>query len=118
MKIAQVPIIGTPTASARTLPPKTAQGASEYTPTRHGEIWYIPVELPVQYFWSLDETSLLATLESSRSGLSIALATERLAAFGSNVLQRESHHPRLRLLLSQLKSPITLLLAGAAMLST
>ena len=61
--------------------------------------------------------ALLDILHSSRSGLSTESATEALERYGLNSLAPSVRHPRLRLLASQFKSPISILLGSAALLS-
>lgn len=68
--------------------------------------------------WSLDEPTLLSLLDTSRAGLTELGAADRISACGLNVLHREVRLPRLRLLASQFKSPIAVLLVCAAILST
>ncbi len=72
---------------------------------------------PVQAFWALSAENLLAQLHSSPEGLSHHSAACRPAIHWSNRLTAARSHPRAALLLSQFRSPITLLLVVAAMLS-
>ncbi|MBX3437814.1 MAG: magnesium-translocating P-type ATPase [Planctomycetaceae bacterium] len=67
-------------------------------------------------FWSSDLDRELAAAKSSRSGLTAADARGRLQQFGPNRLE-PGRRGRLWLLISQFRSPITLLLIGSAVLS-
>ncbi|HQR40194.1 MAG TPA: HAD-IC family P-type ATPase, partial [Blastocatellia bacterium] len=68
-------------------------------------------------FWSAPGDAVLSALGSSRTGLSTAEAARRLTRYGPNRLAPPEAHSRLRLLLAQFRSPITLLLVVAAGLS-
>ena len=72
---------------------------------------------PLDTFWSLDSHAALQLLSCSDTGLSTVSAEERLRTFGPNTLKGASHSPAIMLFLSQFKSPITLLLIAAALLS-
>ena len=65
-------------------------------------------------YWSQPPDGLLATLRSTREGLSTAEAQERLDEFGFNVLQARKKMTPLRLFLDQFKSPLILILLFAA----
>ena len=68
-------------------------------------------------WWSLSEAELFGDLKSSTSGLSNAEAQQRLTTMGANVIAPEVSHPRLKLLLNQVRSPIAALLIVAATIS-
>ncbi len=69
------------------------------------------------YFWDLDSQEALRLLSCSESGLSADRAADRLKTYGANTLKGASHSGVILLFLSQFKSPITLLLIAAALLS-
>jgi Mg2+-importing ATPase len=75
------------------------------------------ISSPLDTFWSLDSKEALHMLSCSDNGLSTATADERLKIYGPNTLKGASHSPAILLFLSQFKSPITLLLIAAALLS-
>ncbi|HXB93561.1 MAG TPA: magnesium-translocating P-type ATPase [Puia sp.] len=75
------------------------------------------ISSPLDCFWSLDSKDALQKLSCSDKGLSTATAEERLGAYGPNSLKGASHSSAILLFLTQFKSPITLLLIGAALLS-
>jgi Mg2+-importing ATPase len=68
-------------------------------------------------FWSKDQRDLFQLLQSSTAGITSEEAIERQKHYGANQLGNVSKTNNLRLFLSQFKSPITLLLMGAAILS-
>jgi Mg2+-importing ATPase len=68
-------------------------------------------------FWSLARTDALQLLSGTEQGLSGASAADRLNTYGPNTLKATSRSSLLLLFLSQFKSPVTLLLIGAAGLS-
>jgi P-type Mg2+ transporter len=68
-------------------------------------------------YWTLDGKVALQMLSCTDNGLSGETAAERLKTYGPNTLKGGSHSSALLLFLSQFKSPITLLLVGAALLS-
>jgi Mg2+-importing ATPase len=72
---------------------------------------------PLDTFWSLDSQTVLQLLSCSDKGLSVGGAEERLKSYGPNTLKGPSHSSAILLFLSQFKSPITLLLIAAALLS-
>lgn len=76
-----------------------------------------PISSPLDSFWSLDSKDALRMLSCSDNGLSTATAEERLKTYGPNSLKGASHSSAILLFLSQFKSPITILLVGAALLS-
>ena len=68
-------------------------------------------------FWSLPAAELLAHLRTTPNGVTSDEARKRLARYGSNLLTPRKRSDSLTLLLSQFKSPITLILLFAAGLS-
>src|SRR5450432_667319 len=72
---------------------------------------------PMDSFWALGGKEALQLLACTDKGLSAETAAERLKTYGPNELKGASHSPAVLLFLSQFKSPITLLLIGAALLS-
>ena len=69
-------------------------------------------------YWSKDPNILLQELESSVQGLSQEEAAQRLRDVGPNKIHDTKHQLQgLRLLWDQIKSPLTLLLIFAAILS-
>ena len=60
---------------------------------------------------------LLRELDATAAGLTTEEARERLARFGENRLRTERRSSALGLLLAQFKSPIILILIGAACVS-
>ena len=67
--------------------------------------------------WSMSAHDVLSALETAETGLTTAEATSRLTTFGPNTLRAKARGGAIRLLLGQAKSPIVLLLLGAAILS-
>ncbi|HEV3324591.1 MAG TPA: HAD-IC family P-type ATPase, partial [Puia sp.] len=76
-----------------------------------------PISSPLDSFWSLDSKAVMQMLSCSDGGLSAAAAADRLKTYGPNTLKGTSHTSGILLFLSQFKSPITLLLIAAALLS-
>src|SRR5580658_7643457 len=68
-------------------------------------------------FWNLDAVSAIQTLSGTEKGLSQSSAEERLKSYGPNTLKAAARSSVILLFLSQFKSPVTLLLIGAAGLS-
>ncbi len=68
-------------------------------------------------FWSVPTDELLEQLDTSLNGLGKGEALERLARSGANLIRARKRSGPLRLFLAQFKSPITLILLGAAVLS-
>lgn len=68
-------------------------------------------------FWHLDTKEVLERLSCTDKGLSTETAAERLKTYGPNTLKGRSHTSSVLLFLTQFKSPITILLIGAALLS-
>lgn len=68
-------------------------------------------------FWSLSAADLLKLLESVKEGLTGSEAKKRLDLYGANLLKPQKRTDVLRLLISQFKSPIILILFFATGLS-
>ncbi|MGO8762998.1 MAG: magnesium-translocating P-type ATPase [Desulfobaccales bacterium] len=68
-------------------------------------------------FWSVPAAELLSRLKTSTAGLTTAAARNRLARYGPNLLKSKRKTDSLTLLLAQFKSPIIIILLGAAILS-
>ena len=83
-------------------PPKLERQASQLT--------------PVDY-WSLAPEKLLSALHASKDGLQPADAEQRLKQYGLNTIKAQQQATALRLLLSQFKSPLVLILIFAAIVS-
>jgi P-type Mg2+ transporter len=72
---------------------------------------------PPQPFWTTETAELTERLQSGECGLAGEEAEARLRRVGENRLSRRRRAGWLTLLLAQFRSPITLLLIGAAVLS-
>jgi len=72
---------------------------------------------PPAAFWSHSTSEVLDTLRAAPGGLSSAEAASRLATHGANRLHAKKKTGAPALLLTQFKSPITLILIAAATLS-
>ncbi len=70
-----------------------------------------------QNFWSLSADDALKQLSCSKNGLTDKEASSRLKTYGPNTIKTTSNASAVLLFLSQFKSPITLLLIAAALLS-
>jgi Mg2+-importing ATPase len=68
-------------------------------------------------YWSLGPDQLLSALNASRDGLQAADAEQRLKRYGPNTIGAQRQATALRLLLSQFKSPLVLILIFAAIVS-
>ena len=68
-------------------------------------------------FWSVDPTVAMQRLSCMEGGLSSVIADERLKRYGPNTLKEKGRSSDVGLFLSQFKSPVTLLLIAAAILS-
>ena len=68
-------------------------------------------------FWSLTTEDACKILSCSDKGLSTDEAANRLKQYGPNTFKASSHSSTIILFLLQFKSPITLLLIAAALLS-
>ena len=71
----------------------------------------------IDNFWSLSTVDVFDKLSCTDKGLTGEAAKDRLKFYGPNTLKGTSHATALVLFLSQFKSPITLLLIAAALLS-
>jgi Mg2+-importing ATPase len=71
----------------------------------------------VQAFWSVAASELLNQLHTTSKGLTDDDASERLSAFGANLLKPRKRSNALSLFLAQFKSPLILILIFAAGLS-
>ena len=65
-------------------------------------------------YWSRSGSQILEELGSGAAGLTTAEATARLGRYGPNTLRAESRFSILRLFVRQFRSPLLLILAGAA----
>ena len=65
-------------------------------------------------FWSVPASEMLQKLRTSPEGLTSSESSERLKKYGANVLKPKRRSDTLTLLLSQFRSPITLILLFAA----
>lgn len=70
-----------------------------------------------QQFWHLSSQDALSSLSATPNGLSSHQASKRLEQYGANTLKDNSGRSGLWLFLQQFKSPVTLLLIAAAVLS-
>ena len=68
-------------------------------------------------YWNCDAQQLFQSLKSSPEGLSTDEAASRLRMHGPNQMGKASRSTGITLFFSQFKSPITLLLIGASLLS-
>jgi Mg2+-importing ATPase len=68
-------------------------------------------------YWSLPPEQLLSALHASKTGLQPADAAQRLKQYGPNTIRARQQATALRLLLSQFKSPLVLILIFAAIVS-
>lgn len=68
-------------------------------------------------FWHLNTAAALAQLSCSANGLTKAEAASRAKQYGPNTIKARGNSSALLLFLSQFKSPVTLLLIVAALLS-
>ena len=68
-------------------------------------------------FWAVDEQQLLASLDTTATGLSTAAASRRLVVDGPNRVGADRHATDIALLVRQFASPIVILLAAASVLS-
>ena len=68
-------------------------------------------------YWSLSPEIAFKILSCSGNGLSASDADSRLQQYGSNTLKAKSNSSGFILFLSQFKSPLTILLIAAAILS-
>ena len=68
-------------------------------------------------FWSIPSDQLLTSLHATPTGLQAADADQLLKKFGPNTIRAQQQATPLRLLLSQFKSPLVLILIFAAIVS-
>jgi Mg2+-importing ATPase len=71
----------------------------------------------LETYWSQPLDQLMRALGGSPAGLSAADARQRLSRFGPNLLEPRRQATRLRLLLSQFRNPLVLILIFAAAIS-
>lgn len=71
----------------------------------------------LETFWNLEKDDAVKELSSAEIGLSNAEADIRVKQYGFNTLKARSRSSSIILFLLQFKSPITILLIGAALLS-
>ena len=77
----------------------------------------IEKESPLQHFWHLSQQDALSYLSTSTNGLSAEESKNRLNQYGLNTIKDKTGSSVVLLFLSQFKSPVTLLLIAAALLS-
>ncbi len=70
-----------------------------------------------EIFWSVPQEEILKSLETSKDGLLSIEAEKRLLNYGFNSIKQQQNDSMLRLLLSQFKSPINIILFFAIGLS-
>lgn len=70
-----------------------------------------------EIFWSIPQGEILESLETSKDGLISNEAEKRLLTFGLNSIKQQKSDSTIRLLLSQFKSPINIILFFAIGLS-
>lgn len=68
-------------------------------------------------YWSLTPERLFSNLNASQTGLTTVDAEQRLKQSGANVIEAQQQATTFRLLLSQFKSPLVLILIFAAIIS-
>ncbi|WP_431200611.1 HAD-IC family P-type ATPase [Mucilaginibacter sp. P19] len=68
-------------------------------------------------FWQLSINDAFKLLETQATGIGTAEAIKRLKQYGANTLKKANKFNNLIILFSQFKSPVTLLLIAAALLS-
>lgn len=93
---------------------KPSVNISTKTPPKMGQ--RVDQATPMEY-WSLTPEQLLYNLHASRNGLQPADAEQRLKQYGLNAISAQQQATALRLLLSQFKSPLVLILIFAAIIS-
>lgn len=71
----------------------------------------------LEHFWNLTPGEAISKLSCDLKGLSVAEASSRLKAYGPNSIKSKKRVSAVLLFLSQFKSPITILLIAAAILS-
>jgi len=73
--------------------------------------------LEIENFWALTREDAMKQISCSGKGLTTMEAAARLKKYGSNTFKTKSKSSAILLFLLQFKSPITLLLIAAALLS-
>jgi len=68
-------------------------------------------------FWNIPVPDLLQRLQTSAQGLTSSEAQQRLTRYGSNLLKPKKKSNIITLLVGQFKSPLILILLGAATLA-
>jgi Mg2+-importing ATPase len=68
-------------------------------------------------FWNVPAADLLPRLETTALGLTSSEAQQRLTSYGSNLLKPKKKSNIITLLVGQFKSPLILILVGAAILA-
>lgn len=68
-------------------------------------------------FWAYDKDDILKELNTSEAGLSSKEACDRIGNYGKNVFAEKKSSSNFMIFLSQFKSPITMILIFAAVLS-
>jgi Mg2+-importing ATPase len=68
-------------------------------------------------FWSIPASEMIQKLWTKTEGLTSSESSERLKKYGANILKPQKQSNTLTLLLSQFRSPITLILLFAAIIS-
>ncbi len=77
----------------------------------------IEKESPLQHFWHLSQQDALSSLSTNINGLSVDESRKRLKQYGPNTIKDKTGTSVILLFVSQFKSPVTLLLIAAALLS-
>jgi Mg2+-importing ATPase len=72
---------------------------------------------PYKSFWHLSKEEALTKLSCSKNGLDDKEAAKRLKKYGPNTIKDSSQTSTILLFLSQFKSPVTIMLIAAALLS-
>ena len=71
----------------------------------------------IQQFWAVPAEKLMTQLGSGTEGLTTAEARRSLRSYGPNRLRPAKRTDALTLLLAQFKSPLIIILLGAALIS-
>jgi Mg2+-importing ATPase len=93
---------------------KTTSDSSSSKPSNAGQ--KVAQATPANY-WNIAPEQLLATLSATSTGLQQADAEQRLKQYGPNTIKAQQKTTAVRLLLSQFKSPLVLILIFAAIVS-
>jgi len=72
---------------------------------------------PMPRFWNVPAADLLPRLQTTAAGLTSSEAQQRLTSHGSNLLKPKKKSNIITLLVGQFKSPLILILVGAAILA-